>query len=105
MNQLELAKINVNDVKITTSDEVDNIIAMANAALATQQTLKDLAKELGYTDKKKYNKNPDAYIGLFTEFYQILNLALSHKVNCIGVDDVIQVLGYDEVINRLKKVL
>lgn len=72
---------------------------------ANEKTLKDLAKELGYTDKKKYQKNPEAYIGLFTEFYQILNLALSHKLNCISVDDVISVLGYDEVIARLNKVL
>lgn len=70
-----------------------------------EKSLKDLAKELGYTDKKKYQKNPEAYIGLFTEFYQILNLALSHKLNCISVDDVISVLGFDEVINRLKKVI
>ena len=68
-------------------------------------TLKDLAKSLGYTDKKKYQKNPEQYIGLFTEFYQILNLALSHKLNCISVDDVISVLGYDEVISRLSRVL
>ena len=57
-------------------------------------TLKDLAKNLGYTDKKKYNKNPELYAGLFTEFYQILNLALSHKINCISVEDVIDVLLY-----------
>lgn len=64
-------------------------------------TLKDLAKNLGYTDKKKYNKNPELYVGLFTEFYQILNLALSHKVNCISVEDVIDVLGKEKVIARL----
>ena len=44
MNQLELAKINVNNAKITSSDDIDNIIAIANAALASEQTLKDLAK-------------------------------------------------------------
>ncbi len=67
------------------------------------KTLKDLAKELGYTDKKKYTKNPEMYIGLFTEFYQILNLALSHKLNCISVDDVIDVLGTEAVCQRLKE--
>lgn len=64
-------------------------------------TLKDLAKQLGYTDKKKYTKNPELYVGLFTEFYQILNLALSHRVNCISVEDVIDVLGREKVISRL----
>lgn len=44
MNQLELAKINVNNAKITSSDDIDNIIAIANAALASEQTLKDLAR-------------------------------------------------------------
>lgn len=65
-------------------------------------TLKDLAKNLGYTDKKKFTKNPELYVGLFTEFYQILNLALSSKVNCISVDDVIEVLGLERVILRLE---
>lgn len=44
MNQLELAKRNVNNAKITPSDDIDNIIAIANAALASAQTLKDLAR-------------------------------------------------------------
>lgn len=65
-------------------------------------TLKDLAKNLGYTDKKKFTKNPELFVGLFTEFYQILNLALSSKVNCISVDDVIEVLGIERVISRLE---
>lgn len=96
------ARVGEDRIKMVSNAYVNYFEEIQNGS---EKTLKDLAKELGYTDKKKYNKNPDMYIGLFTEFYQILNLALSHKLNCIGVDDVIQVLGYGEVINRLKKVL
>lgn len=92
--------------KNVTSERLNMVIdAYLNYFTAHDEgkTLKDLAKELGYTDKKKYTKNPELYIGLFTEFYQILNLALSHKLNCISVDDVIDVLGTDVVCQRLKE--
>lgn len=92
--------------KNVTSERLNMVIdAYLNYFTAHEEgkTLKDLAKELGYTDKKKYTKNPELYIGLFTEFYQILNLALSHKLNCISVDDVIDVLGTDVVCQRLKE--
>ena len=68
----------------------------------SEKTLKDLSKELGYTDKKKYTKNPEAYRGVITQFYKGLRLLLTHQEHGIAMDDIISVLGHDEVIRRLK---
>jgi glutamyl-tRNA synthetase len=68
----------------------------------SEKTLKDLSKELGYTDKKKYAKNPELYRGVITQFYKGLRLLLTHQEHGIAMDDIISVLGYEEVIRRLK---
>jgi glutamyl-tRNA synthetase len=67
----------------------------------SEKTLKDLSKELGYTDKKKYMKNPEAYRGVITQFYKGLRLLLTHQEHGIAMDDIVSVLGHDEVVRRL----
>lgn len=71
----------------------------------SEKTLKELSKELNYTDKKKFAKNPEQYRGIMTSFYHGLRILLTHKDSGISMDDVVAVLGYDEVIRRLKKAL
>ena len=68
----------------------------------SEKTLKDLSKELGYVDKKKFAKNPEMYRGVITQFYKGLRLLLTHQEHGIAMDDIISVLGHDEVIRRLK---
>lgn len=65
------------------------------------KTMKELGETLLYTDKKHYKANPEAYRGMIMNLYHILNLALTHKENCMSSDDIVSVLGYDEVIRRL----
>lgn len=65
------------------------------------KTMKELGESLLYTDKKHYKANPEAYRGMIMNLYHILNLALTHKENCMSSDDIVSVLGYDEVIRRL----
>lgn len=84
------------------SEVVNGYIKYFNEkANGSELTLKDLAKELGFTDKKKYMKNPDMYKGITTQFYKGLRLLLTHQEHGISMDDVILVLGHDEVIRRL----
>ena len=61
------------------------------------ETLKDLSKELGYTDKKKYAKNPELYRGVITQFYKGLRLLLTHQEHGIAMDDIV-----DEFYSWLK---
>lgn len=65
------------------------------------KTMKELGESLLYTDKKHYKANPEAYRGMIMNLYHILNLALTHQENCMSSDDIVSVLGYDEVIRRL----
>lgn len=71
----------------------------------SEKTLKELSKELNYTDKKKYAKDPSAYRGIVTQFYHALRIMVTHKTSGISMDDIILVLGYDEVISRIKNCL
>ena len=73
-----------------------------NKEAGSEVTLKDLCKELGYVDKKKFEKNPEMYRGITMNFYKGLRLLLTHQEHGISMDDVVHVLGYDEVIRRLK---
>ena len=89
----------------------DHVMLLKNAYLnyfneiknGSLKTMKDLAKELGYTDKKKYNKNPEQYIGMFPEFYHFLRIVCTGKTEGISMDDVIKVIGLDEVIRRVEE--
>ena len=65
------------------------------------KNMSDLAKELGYTNQKKYDKDPSLYKGVFTEFYHYLRIAVTHSVSGMDIDTVCKALGYDEVIRRL----
>ena len=67
----------------------------------SDKSFKDLGNELKYTDKKHYKAEPEAYRGMIMHLYHILNLALTHQENCMSSDDIISVLGYEEVIRRL----
>ena len=67
----------------------------------SEKTIKDLSKELGFVDKKKYQKDPSLYKGITTQFYKGLRLLLTHQEHGISMDDIILVLGYQEVIRRL----
>ena len=69
----------------------------------SEKTMKELAKEMGYTDKKKYMKNPEAYKGMLPEFYHFLRILVTGKTQGISMDDVIDVIGLDEVIRRVKE--
>lgn len=81
---------------------VDGLINyFKDAQNGVQRTMKELGESLLYTDKKHYKANPEQYRGMIMNLYHILNLALTHKENCMSSDDIVSVLGYDEVIRRL----
>ncbi len=69
----------------------------------TEETLKDIAKRLGYVDKKKFTKEPELYNGVIFNFYKGLRLALTNQEHGISLDDIILVLSNEEKVRRLKK--
>jgi glutamyl-tRNA synthetase len=65
--------------------------------------LKDLSEELGYArEVKEYKQNPDAYKGHVGDISTVLRVALTSKSNTPDMYEIMQVLGSDKVISRLK---
>ncbi len=67
----------------------------------TEETLKDVAKRLGYVDKKKFAKDPEAYKGVVFNFYKGLRLLLTNQEHGISLDDIILVLSNEEKLRRI----
>ncbi len=75
-----------------------------NVKNGSSETLKDVSDKLKYTNKKKFEKDPENYRGIVFQFYKFLRLCLTHKESGIGIEDIIDCLGIDEVIRRIKNV-
>ncbi len=68
--------------------------------------MKSCADELGFcTDMKEYKQNPDNYIGSTADFSSIIRIALTNRKNTPDIYLIMQILGKDEVISRLKNVI
>ncbi len=66
-----------------------------------EETLKDIAKRLGYVDKKKFAKEPELYKGVVFNFYKGLRLLLTNQEHGISLDDILLVLSKEEKLRRI----
>lgn len=88
------------NIKLEYKDEViEEIIKYFNND--NDETLKDVAKRLGYVDKKKFAKDPEAYKGVIFNFYKGLRLLLTNQEHGISLDDIILVLSKEEKLRRI----
>ena len=61
---------------------------------------------LGYaSDMKAYKLNPEAYKGNVSDISMFIRIAVTGKLNSPDMYSVMQILGYDTVINRLKNMI
>ncbi|HAJ78034.1 MAG TPA: hypothetical protein DCO89_03105, partial [Clostridiales bacterium] len=59
--------------------------------------------EFGFAnDMKEYKANPDKYVGHYGEVASILRVAITTRANTPDLYQICTLLGYDEVIRRLK---
>ena len=66
-------------------------------------TIKTLAGKLGYASEvKEYKANPDAYPGHVGDVSTVLRIAITGRTNTPDMYEIMQVLGKDEVIIRLR---
>ncbi len=83
--------------------------AVYNAADDKQEwfnKIKAIAPTLGFAaETKEYKQNPDAYKGSAGDLSTVLRLAVTGRRNTPDLCSIMQVLGQDEVINRIDTIL
>lgn len=66
--------------------------------------MKDVAEKLGYArEVKEYKANPDNYKGHVGDISTVIRVTLTGRANTPDLYEIMQVLGKDEVVSRLKK--
>lgn len=66
--------------------------------------IKELAGEMGYAKEvKEYKANPDAYPGHVGDVSTAIRVTLTKRTNTPDMYEIMQVLGKDEVIKRLRQ--
>ena len=94
-------KFNTEDIKSTLAEFVKtfSIIDDMNTWF---EKIKDIADMLGYaSDMKAYKENPDAYRGNVSDISMFIRIAVTGKENSPDMYSVMQILGYDRVVNRI----
>lgn len=70
------------------------------------EKLKNIAENNGYqTDMKAYKENPQAYKGSIADVSEIVRIATTGRKNTPDLWSIMQILGKEETINRIEKVL
>ena len=96
--------------KVTDKDEIDNIVKTyfekyynpADDKQAWFDKMKDLAEEMGYCrEVKEYKANPDAYKGHVGDISTVIRVNLTGRCNTPDLYEIMQVLGLDEIKNRI----
>ncbi len=93
------------DVKAVLSD-----FAASYDEKAEQNVWFDLIKSIGAKygycpDMKQYKEDPDGYKGSVADVSMFLRVAVTGKMNSPDMYSVMQILGYDRVIARIKKMI
>ena len=98
--------------KINDSDEIKNIISKYITNYYDinddKQTwfgkMKDLAEKLGYArEVKEYKQNPESYKGHVGDISTVIRITLTGRANTPDLYEIMQVLGEDEIRERLSK--
>ncbi|MDD3303645.1 MAG: glutamate--tRNA ligase [Clostridia bacterium] len=65
--------------------------------------IKEQAASIGFcTDMKEYKQNPDNYIGSTADYTGIIRIALTNRQNSPDIYQIMQLLGKDKTVARLK---
>ena len=68
--------------------------------------IKDLAEKYGYArEVKEYKQNPDKFPGHVGDVSTVLRVALTGRQNTPDMYEIMQVLGKESVIKRLKQAM
>ena len=66
--------------------------------------IKDLAEEMGYArEVKEYKQEPEKYKGHVGDISTVIRVALTGRCNTPDLYEIIKILGYNKVCERIKK--
>ena len=93
------------DIKATLEEFVKTF-DIADDSTTWFEKIKDIADMIGYaSDMKAYKQNPDSYRGNVSDVSMFIRIAVTGKLNSPDMYSVMQILGYDKIINRLNKMI
>lgn len=93
------------DIKLTLEEFIKEF-DINDDSNAWFEKIKDIADMLGYaSDMKAYKQNPEAYKGNVSDISMFIRLAVTGKLNSPDMYSVMQILGYDRVINRVNEMI
>ena len=68
--------------------------------------MKEITQELGFTtDMKAYKQNPDDFPGTVADVSTFLRLAVTGKTNSPDLYTIMQILGYERTVARIRKAM
>ena len=94
-----------NDIKLALEEFVKTF-DVSDDMNAWFDKIKDIADMLGYaSDMKAYKLNPEAYKGNVSDISMFIRIAVTGKLNSPDMYSVMQILGYEKVVARIKNMI
>ena len=105
MNEYEFQKINdKEEIKEILNSYIENYFDISDDKDTWFNKMKDLSEEKGYSrEVKAYKQEPEKYKGHVGDISTVIRVALTTKCNTPDLYEIMQVLGKENVINRIKK--
>lgn len=98
-------KINENIVKNILNLYIQEYDANLDKDLWFNQ-IKECASKIGFcTDMKEYKQNKEKYIGSIADFASVIRIGITNRKNTPDIYSIMQILGKEKVISRLKKLI
>ena len=70
------------------------------------EKVKETTEEIGFcTNMKEYKENIDAYAGCVADVASIIRVAITNRLNSPDLYSIMQIIGKDEVLRRVHKVI
>ena len=105
--EYEYQKINdISEIKNIVNTYIEKYFDISDDKNTWFNKMKNLAEEFGYArEVKEYKANPDAFKGHVGDISTVIRISLTGKANTPDMYEIMQVLGKDSIVNRLKKAL
>lgn len=105
-NKYEFQKItNKDEIKEIASKYIEKYFDINDDKQTWFDKMKDLAQEMGYArEVKEYKQEPEKYKGHVGDISTVIRVGLTGKCNTPDLYEIIQILGKDRVIDRLKRI-